>query len=916
MQGARRIQARRVLPIREGLDFLQQRSRWRFFSGLGLLSKHPSRYHPRMPEHSFSHGGHIRALAQRAGRNPSEILDFSASINPLGPPAWLRSVVAGSLSQAVHYPDPEALTLREAAAALHGGGAEEYLAGNGVSDILYVLPRLGGHARAVIPVPAYGDYERAARLAGLDVTHVPLSAGNGFRLDPGLIEKALANGPAMVFLGQPNNPTGTSVPPGELARLAQAHPDSLFVIDEAFADFTADLPRLAGQRPENMVVLLSLTKIFAVPGLRLGLAAAAPGLIRKLADISPPWQCSTIAQAVGARALADLEFQQRSRTVAQEFKAHLLGLLAAFPEIEVFAGEANFVLCRLNAPGLDGRDLAERLLQHGIAIRACDTFAGLDASWFRLAVRQKAENERLAEALGKVFRPAARARAARARRTPAIMVQGTCSNAGKSVLAAGLCRIFARKGLSPCPFKAQNMSLNSFVTMDGGEMGRAQVTQALAAGREPEARMNPVLLKPSSDTGSQVIVLGRPVGVMRVAQYVAYKPTAFAAARAAYDELAATAGVMVVEGAGSPAEVNLKAHDIVNMAMARHAGARVLLVADIDRGGSFASLAGTMDCLEEWERALVAGFVLNKFRGDASLLAGGFDFLRLHTGREVLGVVPWLPGLGLPEEDSVSFKQGLTLAGKEGAALDVAVADLAHISNFTDLDALAAEPDVRLRRVARGRDLGRPDCVILPGSKNTLADLDRLRESGLAGAVAALRGQTVIVGICGGFQMLGQSVADPLGLESARGVSPGLGLLDVRTVLAAEKTLARRLVTDLTTGCAVTGYEIHHGETVLGETASGGTAPDGGASRPLYAEDAGLGRVSADGLTLGTYLHGVFDADGHRHAFLDFLRRRKGLAPLPAGARAAFGLDAALDRLADALESSLDMQRIEGMLGI
>ncbi|MBG3876865.1 cobyric acid synthase, partial [Desulfovibrio oxamicus] len=304
------------------------------------------------------------------------------------------------------------------------------------------------------------------------------------------------------------------------------------------------------------------------------------------------------------------------------------------------------------------------------------------------------------------------------------MVQGTCSNAGKSILAAAFCRIFLQDGLRVAPFKAQNMALNSCVTSDGLEMGRAQAVQAAACRLDPDVRMNPVLLKPCSDVGSQVIVMGRPVGVMRVRQYVDYKPRARDAAFAAYDSLAAEHDVMVIEGAGSPAEINLKAHDIVNMAMARHAGARVLLVGDIDRGGVFAALVGTMELLEDWERNHVAGYLLNKFRGDASLLDPALDFMKQRTGRPVLGVVPYLRDLGLPEEDSVSFKEGLPgLRGlRDGAAgeggvvpdtlpaivLDIVLVDLPHISNFTDVDALRGEPDVRLRVARTPADLPAP----------------------------------------------------------------------------------------------------------------------------------------------------------------------------------------------------------------
>ncbi|MEG6504494.1 cobyric acid synthase [Nitratidesulfovibrio sp. 1201_IL3209] len=545
-------------------------------------------------------------------------------------------------------------------------------------------------------------------------------------------------------------------------------------------------------------------------------------------------------------------------------------------------------------------------------------------------------------------------------RTPALMVQGTCSNAGKSILAAAFCRIFLQDGLRVAPFKAQNMALNSCVTPDGLEMGRAQAVQAAACRLDPDVRMNPVLLKPCSDVGSQVIVMGRPVGVMRVRQYVDYKPRARDAAFAAYDSLAAEHDVMVIEGAGSPAEINLKAHDIVNMAMARHAGARVLLVGDIDRGGVFAALVGTMELLDGWERDLVTGYLLNKFRGDASLLDPALDFMRERTGRPVLGVVPYLRDLSLPEEDSVTFKEGLpglpglgSLGGLRGLrdlgggaagegggdALDIVLVDLPHISNFTDVDALRGEPDVRLRVARTPADLagpavsggpgGRhPDAVILPGSKNTTGDLRALRASGMADALARLARDPdgpVVAGICAGLQMLGLSVADPLGLEGG-GCEDGLGLLPVRTELAAEKTLRRTAGVHPYSGLPVAGYEIRHGITVGEGSAGSGDAGNPGdaasadtARAFLLREDGGaLGWSAGTGpreRVWGTSLHGVFDADGFRRHFLDGLRARRGLAPL-GRVVAPYSLDPALDRLADAVRAAVDMDAIYGMLGL
>ena len=520
------------------------------------------------------------------------------------------------------------------------------------------------------------------------------------------------------------------------------------------------------------------------------------------------------------------------------------------------------------------------------------------------------------------------------------MVQGTCSNAGKSLLTAAFCRLLARRGLRVAPFKAQNMALNSFVTQDGGEMGRAQVVQALACGRAPDVRMNPILLKPTSRDGSHVIVLGRPLARMKAAEYFRDKRKLWGSVRRAYEELAAENDVMVLEGAGSPAEINLRAHDIVNMHMAHAADARVLLTADIDRGGAFAALVGTMSLLSRRDRARVAGFLLNKFRGDASLLDPALATVSRRTGRPFLGIIPMLEGLRLPEEDSVGFREAALPClgtGRADAAalaadaslLDVALTDLPHISNATDMDALRGEAHVRVRLVRRPEELGNPHLCIIPGSRNSLADLRFLRESGLETALAAYARRAcaaagegafagMLLGICGGLQMLGIDLCDPLHLEDGGGMA-GMGLLPLRTTLAAEKTLRQsraRAAAPLAGGpCELSGYEIHHGVTRAEEKAP---APGAPAVRPLlWREDGapvGWGLCRGDALppVWGSYLHGLFDDDAFRHGLLRRLRAAAGRAP--AGEERPYALGPELDRLADAVEAHCDWPRVLAML--
>jgi adenosylcobyric acid synthase len=864
------------------------------------------------------HGGNVKHLARKSGRTVDEILDFSASINPLGPPGWLPELVRSLIGSLVHYPDPHCTSLIKAAAESRGLREEEIVAGNGSSELLYLLPRVlketGRAKRALIPVPAYGDYAVAAALAGLAIERLPLKEEEDFVLDPAGLEGSLKEGDA-VFLGQPSNPTGYACDPGELRTLALRHPEATFVIDEAFADFIDGLESLTVRRPPNVVVLCSLTKFYAVPGLRLGYAVAGEETVTRLRELIPPWSLNTLAQAVGEKALRDGTYAERSRKAVLALREQFSDRLRRMPGFTVYPGKANYLLVRVDgrAGGKtpDAREIARRLLSGGIAVRLCENMDGLDERFFRIAVRTEEENGRFLRVLENALHRSGKTGGAiipfrNPPPRPAVMFQGTCSHAGKSVLAAALCRILLEDGYRVAPFKAQNMSLNSFVTPDGGEIGRAQAVQAQACRIEPDVRMNPLLLKPSTDTGSQVILLGKPVANMDFREYTRHHEQYLEATRTAYDSLSRDYDVMVLEGAGSPAEVNLMHHDIANMKTARHARAPVLLVGNIDRGGVYASFVGTLDVLPEAERALIAGFIVNRFRGTASLLDDAHEYVTQRTGCPVLGVVPELFDLGLPEEDSVGFRQ-INRADGAGDRVDIAVVGFAHISNFTDLDPLRIEPDVHLRIVRTPRELGVPDAVILPGSKNVAADLAFLKSSGLGEKLLSLAasGQREIIGICGGFQMLGRTIADPHAIESAGATVEGIGLLPLSTLLAQEKLLARTSALHLTSGHTVSGYEIHHGRTEGMERLPLMEKPDG----------ALVGAGTEDGLVWGTYLHGVFDADGFRRWFIDRLRVRRGLAP-QGKVVAVYDLEPVFERLAGTVRAAIDIDRIYRIMGL
>ena len=483
------------------------------------------------------------------------------------------------------------------------------------------------------------------------------------------------------------------------------------------------------------------------------------------------------------------------------------------------------------------------------------------------------------------------------RTTRALMLQGTGSDVGKSLLVAGLARAYTRRGLAVRPFKPQNMSNNAAVTSDGGEIGRAQALQARAAGIPATTDMNPVLLKPQSEIGAQVVVQGRIFGNARARDYLALKPRLLPFVLESFARLAATADLVLVEGAGSPAEVNLRAGDIANMGFAAAAEVPVVLVADIDRGGVIASLVGTCAVLEPEERARLRGYIINKFRGDVRLFDDGLKIIDHYTGLRAFGVVPWFEAARrLPAEDAVVLEQRAADASLR-RPIRIAVPRLPRIANFDDLDPLMAEPDVEVLFVASGRALpGDADVVVLPGSKATIADLAAVRDQGWDIDIAAhLRRGGRVLGLCGGFQMLGTRISDPLGMEGPPGSVPGLGLLAIETEFGSDKTLIETTGIELASGAAVSGYEMHVGRT-------GG--PD--RARPmLRLEGRDEGAVSADGRVQGCYLHGLFASDAFRGAWLAGLRpgRNDGLAW-------EHEVERTLDALADHLEAHLDLDRL------
>ncbi|SEG01491.1 cobyric acid synthase [Vibrio hangzhouensis] len=475
----------------------------------------------------------------------------------------------------------------------------------------------------------------------------------------------------------------------------------------------------------------------------------------------------------------------------------------------------------------------------------------------------------------------------------ALMVQGTTSDAGKSVLVAGLCRVLARRRIKVAPFKSQNMALNSAVTQDGGEIGRAQAVQAQAAGVEATVHMNPVLIKPNSDVGAQIIIQGKAYANMDATGFHDYKKTAMPYVLDSFSKLTKEFDAIMIEGAGSPAEINLRENDIANMGFAEAADVPVIIVADIDRGGVFAHLYGTLALLSQSEQDRVIGFVINRFRGDISLLESGLDWLEKKTGKPVIGVLPYIHGLNIEAEDAINASQTVSKNSK----LNVAVPVLTRISNHTDFDALRLHPDIDFRYVGKGESIGSADLIILPGTKSVRDDLAYLREQGWDKELLRhLRFGGKVLGICGGFQMLGKSIHDPLGIEGIAGSSKGLGLLDVVTELQPEKQLTNMSGTftlnDKTV--PVKGYEIHAGQSTINS------------HQPLvFSGGAKDGAISEDNQVIGTYLHGILDSPEFITVLADWVNGES---------LSHFSIEEekeqALDTIADAIENHLDLHQL------
>jgi adenosylcobyric acid synthase len=855
-----------------------------------------------------THGGDAAAVAQKLGLKtiPPVALDFSVNVNPLGPPPSLAPVLQAAMSRLSEYPDPTASGAASSLATAHGVDPETVVVGNGTTELFGTILQAMKVKEAGWISPCYTGYAEACTASGVKAGSISIAkAETNFAVSLDALKDTSSE---LVFLATPNNPTGTTLDRSTILNAASDHPTLTIVVDESFIDFTenADEQTLIGHDlPENLIVAKSLTKFFAIPGLRLGMLYACASTAERIRQCQLPWSVNTLAQAASDHLYSDDTYIAESRKTTISYRDALSSRLENISGFETYPSAANFVLAKL-PDSLNSDQLQSELLARGILIRNCSNIEGLGTSFCRIAARPLEDTDVLIAELQSIMSGSPKPVAPK--KTPAVMVVGTTSDAGKSLVAAALCRLLKRRGTDVAPFKAQNMSLNSFVTKEGGEMGRAQVVQARASGIEPHTDMNPVLLKPMGDAGSQVIVDGKAIGNFPAEEYYEMKERMRASAHAAYDRLADRHDFIVMEGAGSPAEINLLAEDFVNMSMAEYADASVVLVADIDRGGVFASIYGTLALMPTKHRQMIRGIIINKFRGNQDLLDPGILQIEELTGVPVLGVMPYLRDIQIEDEDSLALDNRQE---KSDAVLNIAVIRLPRISNFTDFLAFEHLAGVSVTYPATPEAANSPDLIIIPGTKHTRSDLQFLIESGWNDFIAsATSAGTPVLGICGGYQMLGIEINDPDGVEGESGSTPGLGLLPVTTVLAPEKELAR--VEGVTNpslpfaeaGTVFSGYEIHAGRT----------KPTGSSEAPLSItkrlSESVLepdGAVTEDALVFGTYVHGIFDTYSLRDQLLNWLCERKGTQPL------LWQTDQdedPIDSLADALETHVALESL------
>ncbi|UDQ98717.1 cobyric acid synthase [Lentisphaerota bacterium WC36G] len=858
-----------------------------------------------------------------------EFCDFSSNINPLGMVEGSELQLNSTVNSVASYPEINAQSVVKKAQNFYKLKKNiKCCIGNGANQLIHLLPQVFVHnniKRVIIVNPCFSEYELAFELfsdfAEIETINFLTNASDNFQIDFSKLTQIICEND-LVIISNPSTPAGQLTAKSELKKLISKHQMAFFIIDESFIDFYEMASNnsflndkdLAEQ--QNILIIKSMTKIFAIAGVRVGFAFSSnQQIIDKISALTPAWSVNSFAINVMLHIFkSDLKnylIETKKNTKIE--RNFLKQELAKFQQLQIFDSAANYLLIRYTK---SIKNLQKYLIENEkILIRNCENFHGLDNHYFRIAVKSHHDNEKLITAFEKFF---GFKKKNIIKKKSSLMFQGTCSNAGKSILTSAMCRILAQDGIKVAPFKAQNMALNSFVTSDDKEIGRAQALQAMAAKTPPEVRMNPILLKPTNDLGSQVIVMGKATETLRAKDYYSRKKQLFSQVCEAYDSLADDYDCVILEGAGSPGEVNLKKNDIVNMNMASYANSNVLLVGDIDRGGVYASFIGTYATFNSFERELLKGFIVNKFRGDASLLDDAHQYLQKFTNKPCLGVIPTYNNIRLPEEDSVSFylNDGANqLQNSHTKKIDVAVIALKHISNFTDIAPLEIEEDLIVRKVANSHEFGSPDVVIIPGSKNVLSDLKFLTDNNLDKLIIdhAVNKKGWVIGICGGLQICGQEISDSLCIESNDNYATGLNLLPISTTMEQEKTLHQTIATlcekswhnSMLNKAKIAGYEIHHGLTKCQQKEL----------ITMYNPQNSQAIGFAKDKVWTTYLHGVFDDDNFRRLFFNIIREDLGLKKIDHNHN-FYNIDQELDKLADHVRSNVNMTEIYKLLGI
>ena len=883
------------------------------------------------------HGNETMQLLEyyKCTRPVKNIIDFSSNINANGPFTGLLTELNRHLKCIATYPqEHQYAQLRENLAQIEELLPNHIVLGNGANQLIYyavVLARELGIKRALIPMPSYSEYEYASQIYKMQIERFTV-----FSLFNQSNEKSMKNllhTPSIVFLANPNNPTGESINTAHIYECLEQYKDSFFVIDESFVDFRPENSFLTNaikeKLPDNLILIKSFTKFYGVPGLRLAYAIASEKISRDLHSYLPTWSVGTLPLAAGLyiskaqqnRDMAWLDYNQKSRAHSHKWNQLFCERLNISSKLECFPSQANFHLLHfshLTNQEWGGYQIGRKLAQdYGIVIRPCFNFHGLDENIARIAIRNDKMNEHLIECIHELLQEKSPQKTIVSKhkkklRIPRLMFQGTGSNVGKTMFVAAFVRHLTNEGFRVAPFKAQNMSLNSYVSYKGEEMAVAQMIQARAARISPDARMNPILLKPTSNQSSKVIVLGNCTHTMNAKEYEKYKMSLFSQVIQTYRSLEEEFDFIVIEGAGSPAEVNLMQTDLGNMQLAKAVDSPVILIGDIDKGGVFAALLGTLHIFNEEERKLVMGYVINKFRGDPSLLESAFEYIKDRSSKEHLGTVPYT-NIELPQEDSVNFHE--KFKPRQNALLHIGLVEFPYLSNFTDFECLLEieEVSVHIINEKSKEKLYNMHAIILPGTHQSMQALHFLKETGIAQIIADIaenHRQIEIIGICGGLQVLGHNIYDEKSIESHTKQSAALGLLEIDTHFVPKKTLTNlKEVTHKASNTRIDAYEIHYGQIkILSENVL-----------PIFSytinQDYILGVECQEKNVWGTFLHGIFENTEFLNFLLNALAKRNELNVHFALQSTHESFESKIDKWTEHITQHVDIKKIMHSLG-